>query len=197
MPQTYFYINSPDENRISERELILLDKAGYTVVMNRTALDNAPPYVAAANRPQLSSMLRRIAPGDVLVVHELSSLGCSARDVLATLMQCRKAKISVRCVEIGKTDLTSRPEPAAVKTLRAVIRLEMAARSLRSRSSLECARENGRRTGRPPSLAQHLRERVVQSLNKGMTVSEVARKFDTSRQTILRIRASVANQRDS
>jgi putative DNA-invertase from lambdoid prophage Rac len=190
--QTYFYINGAGDSHFPEQELIRLDKAGYTVALSRVAVDDGPPYVPAANRAVLNTLMRRIAPGDQLVVLDLSCLGCSARDVLVTLMKCRKEKIAVRCVELGNVDLAGRPEPQAVRMLRAIVRMETATRSERSSTSLKLAQQSGRPTGRPVSLAPQDRERIVALLRKGISVSEIARRFETSRQTVMRIRASSA-----
>lgn len=192
MRRTYFYINSAVDSAFPEQQLIALDKAGYTVVLSRVAIDRVPPYVAAAERPELKGLLRRAVPDDLLVVLELAALGCNVRDVLSTLMHCRNEHISVRCVELGNVDLAGRPESHVVRTLKAVVRMEAAARSQRSSKSLKSAQENGQRTGRPASLSHHDRARVMRSLDKGISVSEVARRFETSRQTIMRIRASFA-----
>ncbi|CAB3966919.1 DNA invertase [Burkholderia cenocepacia] len=192
MSRTFLYINSSTESPFPEQELIAFDKAGHTVVLNRVAIDRVPPYVAAAERPELAGILRRAVPGDSLVVLEIAALGCSARDALSTLMQCRSKKIVVQCVEVGNVDLAGRPEPQAIKMLRAVIRLETAARSQRGKAGVQFAQDSGRHVGRPTSLARHDRERVMRALDKGLSVSEVARRFGTSRQTIMRIRASFA-----
>jgi putative DNA-invertase from lambdoid prophage Rac len=190
--RTYFYINSPEGRQFPEQELIEFDRAGYTVVLSRVTVDNVAPYVRAAERDGLSALLRRIAPDDALVVMELASLGCNARDVLSTLLLCRKARIVVRCLELGGTELTRHPEPQAVRTLRAIIRMEASARSERSTSSLKSARESGRPTGRPASLSRSDQERIIRFLGKGVSVSEVARRLNTSRQTVMRVRAAAA-----
>ncbi|HEM7875588.1 TPA: recombinase family protein [Burkholderia contaminans] len=192
MSRTFLYINSSTESPFPEQELIAFDKAGHTVVLNRVAIDRVPPYVAAAERPELAGILRRAAPGDSLVVLDIAALGASARDALATLMQCRSRRIVVQCVEVGNVDLAGRPEPQAVKMLRAVIRLETAARSQRGKAGVKSAQDGGQHVGRPASLERHDRERVMRALGKGLSVSEVARRFGTSRQTIMRIRASSA-----
>ncbi|KVD96149.1 resolvase [Burkholderia stagnalis] len=192
MRRTFFYVNSSVDTPFPEQELIALDKAGYTVVLSRVAIDRVPPFVPAAERPELSGLLRRAEPGDSLVVLELSALGSSVRDVLSTLMQCRGKGMSVVCIEIGNVDLAGRPEPQAIKTLRAVSRMETAARSQRGKTNLQSTQDNGKRVGRPTSLSRHDRERVMRSLDKGLSVSEVARRFGTSRQTIMRVRASFA-----
>ncbi|MGU7782040.1 recombinase family protein [Burkholderia sp. PU8-34] len=192
MHRTYFYLNKPADHQDQEEALIALDKAGHTVVLSRVVFDQVHPYVAAADRPELKGLLRRAAPGDSLVVLELSALGCSARDVLATLMECRNKNISVLCVELGNVDLAGRPERQAVRMLRAIVQMEIATRSQRSQRSLKFAQERGQHTGRPASLSRHDQERVKRSLDNGLSVSEVARQFGTSRQTVMRIRASSA-----
>ncbi|WP_322102206.1 helix-turn-helix domain-containing protein [Paraburkholderia sp. J41] len=190
MARTFFYVNGARDSQVPEQELIRFDRAGYTIALNRVAYDNVPPYVAGLERSALIATLRRVAPGDELVVLDLASLGCSARDVLATLLLCRKAKIAVRCVEFGNTDLAARPEPQAVKMLRALVRLDSSTRSERSTAGLTRARASGRVTGRPLSLTRQQRERVVDLLKQGVSVSELARRFETSRQTIMRVRKS-------
>ncbi|MCP3719852.1 hypothetical protein [Paraburkholderia sp. CNPSo 3281] len=87
------YINGAGNSEVPERELIQLDKAGYTVALNHVAVETVAPYVAAAERPALTRLLGRIDPEDELVVLQLSTLGCNARDVLATLLNCRKGKM--------------------------------------------------------------------------------------------------------
>jgi putative DNA-invertase from lambdoid prophage Rac len=61
----------------------------------------------------------------------------------------------------------------------------------RTQSGIARARAAGKRFGRPPSLDQGKRKLVVKRLKAGATVAEVAREFDTSRQTILRVRDAV------
>ncbi|MFC0398769.1 recombinase family protein [Paraburkholderia rhizosphaerae] len=171
-----------------EHELIELDKAGYTVALGRLTTEDVPAYTPARERPELQSLLRRLMPRHTLAVLEFAALGCSARDILDTLMQARKAKVSIRCVEVGRADLAALPEAPVVKALRALARLDVACRSLRSKDGLAALRAEGKPTGRPPSLTVQQRQRVLQSLDKGQSVSEVARRFGTSRQTVLRIR---------
>jgi putative DNA-invertase from lambdoid prophage Rac len=190
--RSFFYIDGASDSAFPEPELILIDKAGYTVALNRVAVDAGPQTESAMQRPVFSALLRRMSAGDLLVVLRVSSLGYSARDVLDTLMRCRAAGLAVRCIELGSTDLAGRPEPQAVKMLRAVVRMEIATRSERSRKGLQTAQMNGQRTGRPASLSGRDQERALRSLDKGLSVSEVARRFGTSRQTIMRIRAASA-----
>ncbi|WP_233838143.1 helix-turn-helix domain-containing protein [Paraburkholderia sp. ZP32-5] len=189
MEKVHIYLFDAHDAAKREQALIRLDKAGYMVTLARLVTEHLPTYTQARQRPELQCLLRRLTPRDTLVVLELAALGCNARDILGTVMQCRKAEVLLRCIEVGHTDLAGRPEPAAMKALRALVRLDATCRSLRSRDSLAAVRAAGKHTGRPPSLSEQQRERILQSLGGGQSVSEVARRFGTSRQTVMRIRA--------
>ena len=60
-------------------------------------------------------------------------------------------KIVVQCVEVGNVDLAGRPEPQAIKMLRAVIRLETAARSQRGKAGNSHKTAGGTSAGPPRS----------------------------------------------
>lgn len=192
MGKVHVYVNQPDDCQFPERELQLIDRAGYTVDLRAVTVDHAPSSQSATSRAQLSVLVRRMAPGTTVVVTRLSCLGCSARDILITLERFRSAGVHVRCLETGKSDLTGRTEPSAVRTLRALVRIESTAKSVRARQSIAEARATGRRPGRRPALSDAQRTRVVKSIASGLSISEIARQFRTSRQTILRIRNAQA-----
>ncbi|AYB68461.1 TPA: Hin recombinase [Klebsiella pneumoniae] len=50
------------------------------------------------------------------------------------------------------------------------------------------AKADGKRFGRPSSLNEEQQRAVIDRLNAGTTISAVAREFNTSRQTIIRVR---------
>jgi putative DNA-invertase from lambdoid prophage Rac len=50
------------------------------------------------------------------------------------------------------------------------------------------AKDDGRPLGRPSSLSAQQHARILDRLERGASVSEIARQFDTSRQTVMRIR---------
>ncbi len=58
----------------------------------------------------------------------------------------------------------------------------------RTHSGLARARAAGKRFGRPPALSQEQRQTALEHLKAGNSVSAVAREFNTSRQTIMRLR---------
>ena len=58
----------------------------------------------------------------------------------------------------------------------------------RTQSGLERAKVDGKKLGRRFSLNDVQQQSVMADLDSGKSVSEIARKFKTSRQTIIRIR---------
>jgi putative DNA-invertase from lambdoid prophage Rac len=94
----------------------------------------------------------------------------------------------VYCEETGPANLASASAPIAVKTLAAVVELERLSASARTREFLDQAKHDGRPLGRPPSLTRQQHARILDRLSRGVAVSEIARQFETSRQTVMRIR---------
>jgi len=78
--------------------------------------------------------------------------------------------------------------------LRAIAVLDEATRSDRMRASAAEAKARGKQLGRRPTLAKAQQQSILQTLANGTSVSETARLFSTSRQTVLRIRTAHASQ---
>ena len=73
-------------------------------------------------------------------------------------------------------------------TLEALAELDRATGKIRDLADSLGRGVGGARVGRPPSLDDQTKAQVLASLARGTTVSAVARRFNTSRQTVLRIR---------
>ena len=59
----------------------------------------------------------------------------------------------------------------------------------RTQSGLARAKSSGKPLGRPSALSEAQQAEVKEKLQNGETISAIARQFETSRQTIMRIRA--------
>jgi putative DNA-invertase from lambdoid prophage Rac len=188
LSKLYFYFNLPASDGLPERDLARLDAAGYTIDLRRVIVDCTPSSRPAMERSGLVNVLRRMRADDALVVTQLAFLGSSARDVLSTIERCREAQLRVHCEETGSANLASPSPPVAVRTLAAIVELERQSASARTREFLDQAKDERRQLGRPPSLTPQQHARVLDRLARGVAVSEVARQFETSRQTVLRIR---------
>lgn len=61
----------------------------------------------------------------------------------------------------------------------------------RTQSGLARAKSNGKTLGRPKILSELQAKQTVQQLQEGKTIAAIARHFNTSRQTIMRIRDTI------
>ena len=75
-----------------------------------------------------------------------------------------------------------------INVLNAVAQFERDLLIERTQSGLKRAKSEGKTLGRPFTLSDEQKQGVRNDLAKGMSVSAIARKFATSRQTIMRVR---------
>ena len=61
----------------------------------------------------------------------------------------------------------------------------------RTQSGLARAKSNGKALGRPKVLSESQRQGVIEQLQEGKAVALVARNFEASRQTIMRVRDEI------
>lgn len=194
MSSTFLYSNSAPDMNVLEGQLLAADRAGYMVDLRNAFWECTPSSTGAFERPQLRALMQRAGPGDVVVAMHLSCLGRSVQDILSTIMKFRKIGVGLYCVQLGRADLARRSPPAAVTLLQAIAALDEVTRSERMRASAAKAKANGKQLGRRSTLTKAQQQAILQTLANGTSVSETARRFVTSRQTVLRIRAAYANQ---
>ena len=144
--------------------------------------------VYASKRPEFLKLLDRLEEGDSLVVTKLDRLGRNALDVRQTIDLLAERGIKVHCLALGSTDLTSSSGKMTMTILSAVAEFERDLIIERTQTGLERAKVEGKKLGRRFSLNDVQQQSVLADLDSGKSVSETAKKFKTSRQTILRIR---------
>nr|ALJ52140.1 resolvase domain-containing protein [uncultured bacterium]AQX35175.1 DNA invertase [Enterobacter cloacae] len=126
--------------------------------------------------------------GDVLIVTKLDRLGRNAMDIRKTVEQLAASDIRVHCLALGGVDLTSPAGKMTMQIISAVAEFERDLLLERTYSGIARAKADGKRFGRPSSLNEEQQRAVIDRLNAGTTISAVAREFNTSRQTIIRVR---------
>jgi putative DNA-invertase from lambdoid prophage Rac len=62
----------------------------------------------------------------------------------------------------------------------------------RTQSGLTRAKSQGKTLGRPKVLSKSQNKQVIEQLMEGMAIAAIARSFNTSRQTIMRIRETIS-----
>jgi putative DNA-invertase from lambdoid prophage Rac len=126
--------------------------------------------------------------GDVLIVTKLDRLGRDAIDVSTTVAKLGEMGVRVHCLALGGVDLTSPAGKMTMGVINAVAQFERDLLIERTQAGMERARAEGVVMGRPAVLDATGRAAVRADLDAGLSVSEIARRHDVSRQTVMRVR---------
>ena len=137
-------------------------------------------------QPQLKKLQRDIHNGDIdtVVVWRLDVLAFLLRDGLTTI--CEWCDMSVRVVSVDqRIDLKGKAGPTL---LSAILEMDRAARSDRTKTGVWVAQKNGRKGGRPPVTADHPRVVKFKELVEAdeLTSDEICESLEISKATYYR-----------
>jgi putative DNA-invertase from lambdoid prophage Rac len=188
MRRIFVYARVSTSDQTVENQLREVEAAGFAVNPRRVVHETISGSVAAMLRPGFARLLDKLEPGDALVVTKLDRLGRDAIDVASTVSKLAEAGVTVICLQLGQTDLTSAAGRMVMGVIGAMAQFERDLLIERTQAGLERAKAAGAVLGRPAALDADQQAAVRAALAGGMTVSEAARQFGTSRQTIMRVR---------
>jgi len=140
----------------------------------------------AARRPVYDRVLKKLKPGDMLVVWDLDRAFRSVVDALTEAEKLRQRGVHFQIANLNID--TSTPAGIFVYTmLSALAEFERRTLSQRTKEGLEAARKRGARIGRPPVMS----ERQIGEARKlidvgGLTPSGAARELGIPRWTLIR-----------
>lgn len=181
---TFAYGRVSTSDQTTENQRLEIERAGYKVDY-WYADEGVSGKVCAAQRPQFKAMLGQIRDGETLVVSKLDRLGRDAQDVGATIKALAARKIEVIVLQLGKMDLTSPAGKLMLTMLAAIAEMERDLLVERTQSGLARAKAQGKKLGRPSKTTPEQRAQIIADLAKGISVSELARRFNVSRANIL------------
>jgi putative DNA-invertase from lambdoid prophage Rac len=188
MPRVFVYARVSTADQTTDNQLREIAAAGFVVDAKRIVVETVSGSSAMEQRPGFQRLLDRLEADDVLVVTKLDRLGRNAIDVHATVAKLATMGVRVHCLVLGGVDLTSAAGKMTMGVLLAVAQFERDLLIERTQSGLERAKAEGVALGRPSALDAEQREDVRQALAAGESVSGIARRYGTSRQTIMRAR---------
>lgn len=171
-----------------------IEAAGFAIRSQRLIEEHISGSVAASERPGFIRLLDRMENGDVLIVTKLDRLGRNAMDIRKTVEQLAALDIRVHCLALGGVDLTSPAGKMTMQVISAVAEFERDLLLERTHSGIARAKAAGKRFGRPPILSEEQKQTVTERLNAGISISAIAREFNTTRQTILRVKAGLLQE---
>lgn len=188
MSRVFAYCRVSTTDQTTENQLQEIAAAGFAVDPRRAIEETISGSVAASERPGFGRLVDKLEAGDVLVVTKLDRLGRNAMDVRATVEALQGLGVRVHCLALGGLDLTSAAGKMTMGVIAAVAEFERDLLVERTHAGLARAKAEGKAIGRPSSLNAQQVQEVRTRLAAGAPIATLARDFDTSRQTIMRIR---------
>ncbi len=188
MTRTFAYARVSSMEQDTQNQLLEIEVAGFHVEPHRIITETISGSIAIAKRPEFTRLLDKMEQGDVLIVTKLDRLGRDAIDVASTVTRLDELGIRVHCLALGGVDLTSSAGKLTMGVINAVAQFERDLLIERTQSGLARAKAEGKKLGRPKALSTKDQKKVLTALTQGETVASIARQFNTSRQTIMRIR---------
>jgi DNA invertase Pin-like site-specific DNA recombinase len=142
---------------------------------------------ARSDRPLLAKLLKRLEPGDVLMVTRLDRLARSTRDLLNMLDTIGKAGAAFKSLGDTWADTTTPHGRLMVTVLGGLAEFERELILARTGDGRARAKAKGVKFGRPLSLTLHQRHEAIQRLAAGEAQAEIARSYNVSQSTISRL----------
>lgn len=188
MSRVFAYCRVSTRDQMNENQRREIEVAGFALDKRRIVEESISGSVAARERPGFAKLEDRMEDGDVLVVTKLDRLGRNAMDVRATVERLAGIGVRVHCLALGGVDLTSAAGKMTMGVLNAVAEFERDLLIERTQSGLARARAEGKALGRKPALSVAQQSEARRRLADGESVSQLARDYGTTRQTIMRVR---------
>jgi putative DNA-invertase from lambdoid prophage Rac len=190
MSRAFAYCRVSPADQTTDNQVQEIATAGFSVTKMRTIVETVSGSVAAKERKQFTQLLGKLETGDVLIVTKLDRPGRNVMDVRATVEHLEAMIVPVHCLALGGIDLTSPAGKMTMQVINAVAEFERDLLIERVSSGVKRAKDEGVRFGRPSALTDAQKNEVLGMLADGVSVAQIARQLDTTRQTIMRIHAA-------
>ncbi|MBR8458104.1 recombinase family protein [Burkholderia dolosa] len=188
MSRTFAYARVSTTDQTPANQLREIEAAGFTVDKRRVITESISGSISADQRLGFAELLLKMEEGDVLIVTKLDRLGRNAMDVRATVEALAERGIRIHCLALGGVDLTSAAGRMTMQVLNAVAEFERDLLIERTQAGIARAKAEGKAIGRPTALSKQQQAEVRLQLNEGASVASLAKRYGTSRQTIMRVR---------
>jgi DNA invertase Pin-like site-specific DNA recombinase len=144
---------------------------------------------AKTDRAELAKLIRRLEPGDVLIVTRLDRLARSTRDLLNVLATVGEREVGFRSLKDAWADTTTAHGRLMLTVLGGLAEFERELIRARTGEGRKRAKARGVRFGRPAALTPHQRAEALQRLTNGEVQADLARSYGVSQATISRLQA--------
>jgi len=142
---------------------------------------------ARTDRPELAKAIRRLEPGDVLMVTRLDRLARSTRDLLNILATIAEREAQFRSLADTWADTTTPHGRLMLTVLAGLAEFERSLILARTKDGRERAQARGVHMGRPRSLNPAQRRLALERRAAGDRLVDIAQTFNVSEATISRL----------
>src|SRR6478609_8823291 len=142
---------------------------------------------ARTDRAELAKLIRRLEPGDVLVVTRLDRLARSTRDLLNIVATIAEREAGFRSLNDTWADTTTPHGRLMLTVLGGLAEFERELIRARTGDGRKRARARGVKFGRPPKLNAHQRKEAIARMRNGETQADIARTYGVDATTIGRL----------
>ena len=127
-------------------------------------------------RPALDQMLKDAYEGkfDKVIAWDITRLGRSLPDLIATLAELGKAKVDLQMLQ-QNLDTSTPGGRMMFSIFGAIGEFERSLISERVKSGLEKAKKNGKKLGRPSTMNESTKSAILELTKKGMGVKGIAK----------------------
>jgi DNA invertase Pin-like site-specific DNA recombinase len=142
---------------------------------------------AKSDRAELAKVIRRLEPGDVLVVTRLDRLARSTRDLLNVLAGVSERGAGFKSLRDAWADTTTPHGRLMLTILGGLAEFERELIRSRTGEGRKRAQQRGVRFGRPHKMTPHQRQEALERLAAGETQADIARSYAVDPTTIGRL----------
>lgn len=187
----YLRVSTEKQFLANQKQEILRFAESKELCIDRWYTETVSGCVSSKDR-KLSLLLRKLQPGDVLIVTEISRLSRTLLEIMTILNSCIKKNVTLYSTKEGyvfQNDINSKVLGFAFGLMAEIERNLI---SMRTKEALERRKQEGvilgRRKGFQPKMQvlYENKEYVLKALSEGEFHTTVAEKFGVSRATIYR-----------
>lgn len=182
----YARVSTKDQN--DARQLKALKKAGCERIYTEKVSGKD------MNRPELQRMLDELQPGDVIVIHELSRLSRSTKDLLEIVDVIQSKCAGLRSITDTWLDLSDdNPMSEFIFTIfSGLVQYERKLIKQRQAEGIEIAKAKGKFRGRKTKLVEGGEEEVrrnaiIKDYQDGVSIADIRKTYKVGTGTIYRL----------
>jgi DNA invertase Pin-like site-specific DNA recombinase len=177
----YGYARVSTDDQTPAPQLAALKKAGCKIVFKDDGISGA-----TTKRPALLRCLKKLGPGDTLIVWKLDRLGRSLRDLITMLHELKQRGVKFRSL-MEHIDTDTPTGRAMWQMIGLMAELERSLISERTRAGVKAAQRRGVKFGRKRKLTPQQLDYARELIEKGGHDRQgIAELFKVSRTTLYR-----------